>query len=72
MNPRTDTLNKAEQLHAEHCTHQARQVPTSCDRDLEDMYNSIDIIRRDNDTLRHKLDVFTGKNLRKQTEMREQ
>ena len=39
---------------------------------ISDLEHTIDIIRRDNDTLRHKLDVFTGKNLRKQTEMREQ
>jgi hypothetical protein len=33
----------AEQLHAEHCTHQARQIPSSCNRMLEDMYNTIDM-----------------------------
>lgn len=36
----------AEQLHAEHCTHQARQQPSSCNRELEDMYNSIDMTSR--------------------------
>ena len=36
----------AEQLHAEHCTHPARQQPSSCDRLLEDMYNSIDMTEK--------------------------
>lgn len=33
----------AEQLHAEHCKHPDRQQPSSCNRELEDMYNSIDM-----------------------------
>lgn len=31
----------AEQLHAETCKHQARQIPTSCSSLIEGMYNSI-------------------------------
>ena len=36
----------AEELHAKHCTHQSRQIPTSCNRELEEMYNSIDMTSR--------------------------
>jgi len=31
----------AEQLHAETCKHQARQVPTSCSSLIEGIYNTI-------------------------------
>ena len=31
----------AEQLHAETCTHQARQIPTSCSTLIEGIYNTI-------------------------------
>ncbi len=33
----------AEQLHAQHCTHQKRQQPSSCNVVLQDMYESIDM-----------------------------
>lgn len=36
----------AEQLHDQHCTHPARQRPSSCCRELEEMYQAIDMTEK--------------------------